>query len=106
MMEQKKLEQLDVAFERALLSLDFTKIKSVMDMLDWKWSQLKRVPETNEMAKVVRELYNYCRKELENEVGEEISNATGGFEVRASNDCVVEIYFFLDMSMGYCDGTD
>ena len=106
MRENVNLENLDIAFERALLDLDFGKIKSIMDMLDWKWANINRVPETNEMAKTIRELYSYCRKDIRESDTLETLTSTGGFEVRVFSEGVVEIYFIADMAMGYCDGKD
>lgn len=83
----------------ALDAVDFTRIRNVMEYLDWKWYTATgtQVPSIEEMKNTTHRLFESCLDDLNEspELDEQIC-ATGGFEVIVGREGFVTIKFVLE----------
>lgn len=83
------------SFESAIREFDFDRVRKTMEVLDWKWAPMDRVPSVGDMFYMVRYL-----AETKREVG---TTGTGGFEVEWDGE-EYTIRFVLEEVTGYVDG--
>jgi hypothetical protein len=99
----KKETKGEILVEHCIDGFDFSKVRMVMEFLDWRWAFINAVPQISEMKDWVRELSQSLLKKMkENPKERKISSASGGFEIivtRSYEGCEpdnVEIKFVLE----------
>jgi hypothetical protein len=99
----KKELEAKVLLEHCIENFDFSKVRIVMEFLDWRWAFINAVPQISDMKDWVRELSSASLKQMkENPKQKKSSYSSGGFEVvvtRTYEGCEpdnVEIKFVIE----------